>query len=151
MGLFGAIHGWGEPKRPTSLKSVTYILQCISHIQTWHSYTLPKEDPKKIWITWHTLWILLISAFFHGKSANFAILENTNIDYILVYNFSFFYFSLSLLKNFWIDMVTIFMVSAKLATLGLLKIKIFRNKGYDVIIPDYDVIKKSYHVTQIIL
>ena len=90
-------------------------------------------------------------SIFHRKSANFAILENTNIDYILVYNFSFFYFSLSLLKNFWIDMVTIFMVSAKLATLGLLKIKIFRNKGYDVIIPDYDVIKKSYHVTQIIL
>ena len=34
------------------------------------------------------------------------------------------------------------MMSAKLATPGLLKIKIFQNKGYDVIIPDYDVTNK---------
>ena len=39
-------------------------------------------------------------------------------------------------------MVTIFMISAKLATPGFLKIKIFQNKGYDVIILDYDVINK---------
>ena len=39
-------------------------------------------------------------------------------------------------------MVTILMISAKLATPGLLKIKIFQNKGYDVIIPDYDVTNK---------
>ena len=38
-------------------------------------------------------------------------------------------------------MVTILM-SAELATPGLLKIKIFRNKGCDFIIPDYDVINK---------
>ena len=38
-------------------------------------------------------------------------------------------------------MVTILMMSAKLATPGLLKIKIFQNKGYDII-PDYDVINK---------
>ena len=36
-------------------------------------------------------------------------------------------------------MVTILMMSAKLATTGLLKIKLFRNKGYDVIVPDSDV------------
>ena len=39
-------------------------------------------------------------------------------------------------------MVTILMMSAKLATPGLLKIKIFRNKDYDVIILDYDVSNK---------
>ena len=38
-------------------------------------------------------------------------------------------------------------MSAKLATPGLLKIKIFQNKGYDVINPVYDI---NYHVTQII-
>ena len=42
------------------------------------------------------------------------------------------------------------MISAKLATPGLLKIKIFRNKGYDVITPDHDLIKIFYHVPQII-
>ena len=35
------------------------------------------------------------------------------------------------------------MISAKIATLGLLKIKVFRNKGYDVIISAYDVINKN--------
>ena len=41
-------------------------------------------------------------------------------------------------------MVTILMMSAKMATLGVLKIKVFRNKGYDVS-------TKIYHVTQILL
>ena len=31
-------------------------------------------------------------------------------------------------------MVAILIMSAKMATLGLLKIKVFKNKGYDVII-----------------
>ena len=39
-------------------------------------------------------------------------------------------------------MVTILMMSAKLASLGLLKIKTFQNKCYDLIIPDYDVTNK---------
>ena len=39
-------------------------------------------------------------------------------------------------------MVTILIMSAKLATPGLLKIKIFWNKGYGIIIPDYDVNNK---------
>ena len=34
------------------------------------------------------------------------------------------------------------LMSAKLATLGLLKIKLFLNKGYDVIISVYDVTTK---------
>ena len=39
-------------------------------------------------------------------------------------------------------MVTILMMSAKMATLGLLKIKIFCKKGYDVIISVHDVTNK---------
>ena len=39
-------------------------------------------------------------------------------------------------------MVTILMMSAKLASPGLIKTKVFRNKGYGVIIPDYGVINK---------
>ena len=37
-------------------------------------------------------------------------------------------------------MVKILIMSAKLGTPAFLKIKIFQNKGYDVIITDYDVI-----------
>ena len=40
------------------------------------------------------------------------------------------------------NMVTIFMMSAKLATPGLLKIKMLRNKAYDVIILDNEFISK---------
>ena len=39
-------------------------------------------------------------------------------------------------------MVTILMMSAKMATPGLLKIKAFWNKGYDVIISVHDVTNK---------
>ena len=39
-------------------------------------------------------------------------------------------------------MVTILMTSAKEATPGLLKVRIFRNKGYDVIISVHDVSNK---------
>ena len=39
-------------------------------------------------------------------------------------------------------MVVISMLSAKMDTLGLLKVKVFLNKGYDVIFFVYDVINK---------
>ena len=53
-------------------------------------------------------------------------------------------------------MVTILMMSAKLATPGLLKIKIFRNKGYGIIISDYDVTNKillhdSNHIIDVVI
>ena len=66
----------------------------MSHIfyndETWHSYTLPKEDPGNIYNTWHTLWVLVTSAFFHWQSATFIILRNTDTDCILIHNFWFF-------------------------------------------------------------
>ena len=39
-------------------------------------------------------------------------------------------------------MVTILIISAKLALSGFLKLNIFQNKGYDTIIPDFDVTNK---------
>ena len=39
-------------------------------------------------------------------------------------------------------MVTILMMSAKMATLGLHKIKLFWNNGYDIIIPVHDITNK---------
>ena len=46
------------------------------------------------------------------------------------------------LKVILINMVAIFMMSSKLDTLGLLKIKLFWNKGYEVIISVHDVSNK---------
>ena len=48
-------------------------------------------------------------------------------------------------------MVTTLMMSAKMATLGLLKIKVFWNKGYDVIIYVHDVTNKILSGDSIIL
>ena len=66
----------------------------------------------------------MISAFFHRKSANFAISRNTDIDCILT-QFQDLITFFDSLKIVLINMVTILMMSTKLATLGLLKIKVF--------------------------
>ena len=44
MGFFGAPHGWGRPKRPLLLK----ISYTSYNDETWHRYTLPKEDIKNV-------------------------------------------------------------------------------------------------------
>ena len=41
-------------------------------------------------------------------------------------------------------MVTILMMPTKLTTQGFLKIKTFQNKGYDVIILDYDLNPQTF-------
>ena len=46
-------------------------------------------------------------------------------------------------------MIAIFIMSAKLATLGLLEIKVFSNKRFDVVTSVHDASNKIYHVTQI--
>ena len=53
-------------------------------------------------------------------------------------------------------MVAILMISAKLATLGYLKIKVFWNKGYDVIISAHDVTNivlliDSKHIVDVVM
>ena len=73
----------GGDKKAPSLKSVTHIY----NDETWHSCTLPKENPKNIRITWHTPWVLLTSAFFQRKSANFVISRNTDTYCILIHSF----------------------------------------------------------------
>ena len=51
------------------------------------------------------------------------------------------------------NMVTILIMSAKMATPDLLKIKVFWNKVYDVIISDHDVtfITDSNHIVDVSL
>ena len=79
---------------------------------------------------------MLISTFFQWKSANFAISRNANINCILVHNFTFFQTIFEYLKIVLINMVTIWMMLAKMATLCLVK------KGYNVIIFVHDVTNK---------
>ena len=90
MGFFGAAHGWeGGGLFPPVLK----ICHTYPTMMKLGSYTLPKEDPKSIWLTCHIPWVLLTSAFFHQKTENFGTSTNTDIDWILINNFDTFNFS----------------------------------------------------------
>ena len=92
-----------------------------------HTYPImmklgPKEDPKNIWITWHTPWVLLTSAFLHGKSANLLYQEihlHIAFWFIISIYFNFYWIFIDCFNN----MVKILMMSPKMATPGLLKIK----------------------------
>ena len=106
MVIFGAAHGWGRPKGPPSLKSISHTLQ------RWNMGQL----------------YLVIS-------------RNTDIDCILIQFLILLTFR-EFLKIFLINLVINLMMSAKMATPGLLKIAIFWNKGYDVIISFDDVTDK---------
>ena len=55
---------------------------------TWHSFTLPKEDPKNINKSLDTpLGFSAGIAFFHWKSPNFAVPWKIGIDCIRTHNF----------------------------------------------------------------
>ena len=118
----------------------------MSHIsyneETWHSYTLLKEDPKNIWIAWHTL----------VTTADISILslEISKFSYIKKYRyrlhfskwFLILFLFLESLKFFLINLVIILMMLVKMAAPGLLKIPVFWNKGYDNIISVGEVTNK---------
>ena len=70
---------------PTAKLKIVQKVSCND--ETWHSYTLPKEDSKNTLITWNSSWVLLKSAFFHQKLENFAISRNADIDCSSLHNF----------------------------------------------------------------
>ena len=49
------IRGRQKDLPPNNLSHISYI------DETWHSNTLPKKEPKNIWIMWHTHWVFLTS------------------------------------------------------------------------------------------
>ena len=88
-GLFwGCSRMWGAGGKKVPLPKICHTYPTI--MKLGHSYTLSKEDPKNIWMTWYTSWVLPTSAFFHQKSANFAISRNRDKDCILIHNFYLF-------------------------------------------------------------
>ena len=93
---------------------------------------------------WHFTWVLLTSAFFHRKSVNFAIPRKTFIDFtfrfvhLISNSFNFFW----VFKGFFLIMVEILMMSAKLPTVDLLKTKAFWYKGCDLVISVHDACKR---------
>ena len=116
----------------------------MSHIscnnETW--YTLPQVDPENIWITWHTSYILLTSVFFLPKTSKCCYIKKyrhrLHIDTQLLIPLTYFEF----LKIALIKLVQLLMMSAKMATLGFIKIKVFWKNGYEVIMFVHDVTNK---------
>ena len=111
--------------------------------ETWHSYALPKEDQQIIWIMWHTHPLSSADvSIFSVKIAKFCYIRKCRYGFYFdayLLTFSVFFGSL---KIAFVNMLTILMMSAKMATLGLLKIKLFWNNSYGVIISDHDVTNK---------
>ena len=80
------------------------------------------------------------SIFFHRKSATSLLIiisRDTNIDCILLNNF------FESLKVALANMLASLMMSVNVATLGLLKIKVFWIKGHDIIIFVHDITNKA--------
>ena len=64
-GFFGAAHGWTGGRQDAALSKICHIYPAMMKFDT----------------------VILRSAFFHQKSANFAISRNVDIDCILMHNF----------------------------------------------------------------
>ena len=75
--------GWGAQKGP--IPKICHIYLTMMKLGTVIPYL--KKIQKNKYITWHTHWVLLSSAFFHWKLTIFVISRNTDIDCILIYNF----------------------------------------------------------------
>ena len=61
--------GGGKKTPPPPIPKVCYSYLTMMKLgYTLNSYTLPKQVPKTIWITWHTTWVLLTLTFFYRKS-----------------------------------------------------------------------------------
>ena len=66
---------------------------------------------------------MLTSVFFLRKSANFVISRNKDVDHILIHNNIIT--SFESLKIVFINTIPVLMMSAKITTLGFIKIKVF--------------------------
>ena len=90
-----------------------------------------KQMPFKITVNWlfNDIWCYLVIGCFDWKNWRFSL--NSCKGFIIS------------LKIVLMNIVTILMMSAKMVTLGLLKIKVFWNRGYNVIISVYNINNKN--------
>ena len=135
--------GGGSAKMAPSLKSVTHILQWWNMAQLYLTWRWPKKYMNHVTLPpGFCLHQHFLSEISNIRKYRYRFHFCKKLEILL----TFFEY----LKKFLINVVTILIMPAKLATLGLLKIKIFWSKGYDVIIPGYDVTDKIDYVTYVI-
>ena len=135
MGFFGAAHEWGGPKKPPLPKichthpTMMKLGTVIPYLKKFQKLYESRETPLEFY--WHQHFLTEISKFFYIKKYRYRFLLDAYFLILLTF--------LESLRIVLIDMVKILMMSAKLATPGLLKIKIFWKKAYDVIISAHEV------------
>ena len=124
MGFFGAAHRWGLAKKatihkichtyPTMMKLSTVIAYLKKFQKTYESRDTPLE------FCWNQHFLLEISKLCYIKKYRYSLQFDTQFLILLTF--------LEFLKVVLINMVTIFMMSGKMATPCLLKIKAFWNR-----------------------
>ena len=134
-GHFQGCSRMGGAKRPPSLISVTHILQLWNLAQLYLTYRRSKKYINHVTQPMSSADI----SIFSPEISKFCYIKKCR--YRLHFD-AWFLILLIFLKDFLIKMIIILMMSAKMATPGLLKTMIFWNKGYGVIIPVHDVSNK---------
>ena len=109
---------------PTMMKLGTVIPYLKKFQKLYESHDTP------LGFCWHQ----------HFFTGNQQILLYQEIQKQIPFKYIIFLTFLESLKVVLINMATVLMISAKMATPDLLKTKIFWKKGYDVTISDHDVI-----------
>ena len=123
----------GSKKAP--LPKIGHIYPTMMKLGTVIPYL---QNIEKIWITWHSPWVLLTLKFF-TRNQQSLLSQEIQIQiafwYIISNSLNFF----GVFKDCFNKRHYNLMKSAKMATLGLLKRKAFWNKGYDAIVSVHDV------------
>ena len=130
-GHFWAAHGWGGAKAPLPSPKICHTYPTIMKFGTITPYLKKMQKTYESRDThpefcWHHHFLPEISKFCSIKKYSYKLHIGTYFLMLLTV--------LEYLKIISINLVIILMVSAKMATPGLLKITVFWNKCYDVII-----------------
>ena len=126
-GFLGSAHRWEADTYPTIMKLGTVIPYLKKFQKLYESRDTPFE------FCWNQHFFPEISKFCYIKKYRYRFHLDTYFLTLLTF--------LKSLRIVLINMVNIFMMSEKMATPGLLKIKIFWKKAYYVIIFAHDVTK----------
>ena len=144
-GLFRScsrIGGWGGAKWPP-FPQICHTYPAMMKLDTVTSYLSKTEKVYELRDT--PLSSPGIISIFSLEINNFCYIKKYRYSLHFDPSFLILLTFLESLKIAWINMVLILMISAKMATPSFLKIKVFWNTGYYVIISAHGITIKFYH------
>ena len=135
MGFFGAAHEWRRAKKvslPKICRTYSKMMKLdavIPYLKKFQKLYELRDTP--IEFCWHQHLLPEIRTFCYNKKYSYRFHLDTYFLTLLTF--------LQSLRIALINTVKVLMMPAKMATAGLLKIKIFLKKTYDVIISAHEV------------